>query len=185
MTYLTLMSPQIREIMTMDGGLERLVKLLQDFCFSLPPPENPSTIYGLLPPSSRPPKLIPILNPTQFDKHAAYHFSLTFQCVINIGVCGSEQIQRRVVQAGTLDIVGCILKAWLASKGFVVGPSSSVTSAPRETREQRHVRRQAAIESRLREEAAALTRALQRIQMEQQATQRPTRQQLQIHPPTR
>ena len=36
-----------------------------------------------------------------------------------------------VVQAGTLDVVGCILEAWLADKGFAVGPSSSATSMPR------------------------------------------------------
>lgn len=157
--------------MTMDGGLERLVKLLHDFCFSPPPPENPSTVYGLLPPSSRAPRPIPTLNPAQFDKHAAYRFSLAFQCVVNIGVRGSEQIRRRVVQAGTLDVVGCILEAWLASKGFAVGPSSSVNGVPRETREQRHARRLALIENRQREEAAALTRALQRTQMEQQMQQ--------------
>jgi len=165
--------------MTMDGGLECLVKLLQEFCYSPPVPENPSAIYGLLPPSSRPPKQIPTLNPAQFDKHAAYRFSLAFQCVVNIGVRGSEQIRRRVVQAGTLDVVGCILEAWLASKGFSVGPSSNASGVPRETREQRHTRRLAAIENRQKEDAVALTRALQRTQMEQSATQRPPRNQLQ------
>ncbi|KAF9446068.1 hypothetical protein P691DRAFT_777117 [Macrolepiota fuliginosa MF-IS2] len=187
LTYLTSTSPRIREIMTMDGGLERLVKILHDFCFSPPPPENPTVIYGLLPPNSRPPKPQPTLNPPVFDKHAAYRFSLAFQCVVNIGVRGSEQIRRRVVQSGTLDVVGCILEAWLASKGFAVGPSSSATGVPRETREQRHARRQAAIENRQREEALALTRALQRTQMEQmqmmQAQQTIQPQQTQRPPP--
>jgi hypothetical protein len=148
--------------MTMDGGLERLVHILHDFCLCPPPPENPSILYGLSPPNARPPKLIPTLNPQSFDKHAAYRFSLAFQCVVNIGVRGSEDIRGRVVQAGTLDVVGCILEAWLANKGFAVGPSSSATGMPRETREQRLARRQAQAEQRQREEAAELARALHR-----------------------
>lgn len=162
LTYLTSTSPRIREIMTMDGGLERLVRILHDFCLCPPPPENPSILYGLSPPNARPPKLVPILNPQSFDKHAAYRFSLAFQCVVNIGVRGSEDIRGRVVQAGTLDVVGCILEAWLANKGFAVGPSSSATGMPRETREQRLARRQIQAEQRQREEAAELARALQR-----------------------
>jgi hypothetical protein len=57
-----------------------------------------------MPPNARPPKLAPLLNPLTFDKHAAFHFSLAFQCIVNIGVRGSEPIRSRVVQAGTLDI---------------------------------------------------------------------------------
>ena len=147
----------------MDGGLERLVRMLHDFCLSPPPPENPALIYGLAPPSSRPPKPLPTLAPPAFDRHAAYRFSLAFQSVVNIGVRGSEPIRGRVVEAGTLDVVGCILEAWLAHKGFAVGPSASATGIPRETREQRLARRQA----RHREEAAELARALERqIQVE-------------------
>lgn len=67
-----------------------------------------------------------------------------------------------MVQAGTLDVVGCILEAWLANKGFAVGPSSSATGMPRETREQRNARRQAMAVQREREQAAELARALQR-----------------------
>jgi hypothetical protein len=155
----------------MDGGLERLVRILHDFCMCPPPPENPAILYGLTPPNARPPKLVPTLNPQSFDKHAAYRFSLAFQCIVNIGVRGSEPIRSRVVQAGTLDVVGCILEAWLANKGFAVGPSSSATGIPRETREQRMARRMALAEQqRQREEAAELARALQRqIQTERDA----------------
>jgi hypothetical protein len=168
LTYLTSTSPRIREIMTMDGGLERLVRILHDFCICPPPPDNPAILYGLSPPNARPAKPVPTLNPQSFDKHAAYRFSLAFQCVVNIGVRGSEPIRSRVVQAGTLDVVGCILEAWLANKGFAVGPSSSATGMPRETREQRQARRIAQAEHRQREEAAELAVALQReIQVDQ------------------
>ncbi|KAF7976784.1 hypothetical protein HWV62_5624 [Athelia sp. TMB] len=162
LTYLTSTSPRIREIMTLDGGLERLVRLLHAFCLSPPPPENPAVLYGLSPPTARPARPPPTLNPAVFDKHAAYRFSLAFQCLVNIGVRGSEDIRGRVVQAGTLEVVGCVLEAWLAGKGFAVGPSSSATGMPRETREQRMERRKIQAEMRQREEAAELARALQR-----------------------
>lgn len=162
LAYLTSTSPRIREIMTMDGGLERLVRILHEYCMSPTPPENPATIYGLLPSNFHPPQPAPTLNPKLFDKQAAYRFSLAFQCVVNIGVRGSEPIRSRVVQAGTLDVVGCILEAWLASKGFAVGPSTSASGMPRESREQRLVRRQAQAEQRQRDQAAQLARALQR-----------------------
>lgn len=162
LTYLTSTSPRIREIMTFDGGLERLVALLREFCLSPPPPENPALLYGLAPVASRPLRRTPLLNPTSFDKHAAYRFSLAFQSVVNIGVRGSEDIRARVVQAGTLDVVGCVLEAWLAAKGFAVGPSASASGLPRETREQRAARRQAQAELRSRQQAAELERALRR-----------------------
>ncbi|KAG6828022.1 hypothetical protein H0H87_003059 [Tephrocybe sp. NHM501043] len=144
----------------MDGGLERLVTILHSFCLSPPPPppQNGSLIYGLRPPSNpnKPlPPPTPTLNPASFDKHAAYRFSLAFQCVVNIGVRGSEPIRARVVQAGTLEVVGCVLEAWLAGKGFAVGPSASATGMPRETREQRQARRDAMVQLRQRQQEQA------------------------------
>ena len=167
LVYLTSTSPRIREIMTMDGGLERLVRILHDFCISPPPPENPAIFYGLAPPGSHPSKPVPTLLPKSYDKHAAYRFSLAFQCIVNIGVRGSEPIRSRVVQAGTLEVVGCILEAWLASKGFPVGPTVAANGMPRETREQRAARRQAALAQRQREQAVAIARALERQIAEQ------------------
>lgn len=160
LTYLTATSPRIREILTCDGGLERLVHLLRDFCFSPPPPENPSAIFGLSPPTLPRPPPVPTLNPKSFDRHAAYRFSLAFQSIVNVGVRGSEPIRSRVVQAGTLEVVGCVLEAWLASKGFAVGPSASASGIPRESREQRQQRRQQQLEQRQREQAQELTRLL-------------------------
>ena len=146
----------------MDGGLERLVRILHEFCMCPPPPQNEAVLYGLSAPSTHPPKLVPTLNPKSYDKQAATRFSLAFQSVVNIGVRGSEQIRGRVVQAGTLDVVGCILEAWLASRGFAVGPSSTAGGMYRETREQRLARKAAQVELKQREQAAALARALQR-----------------------
>ncbi|KAG5635156.1 hypothetical protein H0H81_012197 [Sphagnurus paluster] len=174
LTYLTSTSPRIREIMTMDGGLERLVHILHDFCLCPPPPENGAVLYGLIPPTAHPPRPVPTLNPPTFDKQAAYRFSLAFQCVVNIGVRGSEPIRSRVVQAGTLEVVGCILEAWLANKGFAVGPSSSATGLPRETREQRQARRDAHLAQRQRDQQAELERQRNRQPAPQRGPRPPT-----------
>lgn len=163
LTYLTSTSPRIREILTCDGGLERLVRLLRDFCIAPPPPENPALIFGLSPPAIPRPPPVPTLNPKTFDRHAAFRFSLAFQCVVNIGVRGSEGIRRRVVEAGTLDVVGCVLEAWLVSKGFAVGPSASASGLPRETREQRAQRRAQQLEQRQREQEREQAMELARL----------------------
>ncbi|KZT31909.1 hypothetical protein SISSUDRAFT_1133444 [Sistotremastrum suecicum HHB10207 ss-3] len=144
LTYLTSTSPRIREILITDGGLERLVRLLRDFCVSPPPPENPALFYGLSVPSPsirqpRAPSQFPLTN---YDKHAAYRFSLAFQCIVNIGVRGSEPIRSRVVQAGALDVVTCLLETWLTSKGFSTVPGASASGQPRESRESRAQRRE-------------------------------------------
>lgn len=148
--------------MTMDGAIERLMRILYDYCLCPPPPEIPGYIYGLSPPNSRPSKLIPTINPLSYDKHAAYRFSLALQSIVNIGIRGSEPIRSRIVQAGALEVVGCILESWLAHKGFAIGPSSSASGLPRESREHRLARRAALQEQRQREEATQLHRALQR-----------------------
>ena len=148
--------------MTMGGGLKRLIWILRDFCTSPPLPENLTIFYSLQPPGTHPKPLEPTLLPKSYDKHAAYWFPLAFQCIINIGVRGSEPIRSRVVQAGTLEVVGCILEAWLASKGFPVGPSVAANGQPRETREQRQAWNLAQQEMRNREQAATIAQALER-----------------------
>ncbi|KAF8751901.1 MYND finger [Rhizoctonia solani] len=108
--------------------------------------------------------------PYQIDPLAARTFSLAFQCVVNIGVRGSEHIRRRVVQAGALGVVSCILAVWLKGKGFAIGkhfgltarddairPSATGSGAPRESREVRVRRREEALE---RQRALDLPRAL-------------------------
>ncbi|KAF8257922.1 hypothetical protein EI94DRAFT_1626267, partial [Lactarius quietus] len=52
--YLRCTSPRIREIMVMDGGLDRLVRMLHDLCLIHPLPENPTLLYGLSPPNYHP-----------------------------------------------------------------------------------------------------------------------------------
>lgn len=143
----------------MDGGLERLVRMLHAFILTPPLPESSSIIFGLAQTTTTRAQTTSSnkdIIPAHFDKPAAHRFSLAFQCLVNIGVRGSEPIRSRVVQAGTLDVVGCILEAWLVQRGFAnpvislappPGAPSATPSRPRgpatETREQRHARRAA------------------------------------------
>ncbi|WVF67444.1 hypothetical protein IAT40_002200 [Kwoniella sp. CBS 6097] len=111
LTYLTSTSPRIREILTIDGGLERLLDILRDSCL---PKEThvQQDLWGLNgPPTAR---VITV------DRANSLRHSLAFQCVVNIGVRGSEDIRTRVVQSGALDLVAQILESWLKDHGVSI-----------------------------------------------------------------
>lgn len=138
LAYLTATSPRIREILSLDGGLERLVRILNS-CTSGPKTlldENLSTMKGtgttLVPGARKSPfrpfaeygiplsvsngsaTTTPATQPQSTkSKHLLYTYTLAFQCVVNIGVRGSEQIRTRVVEAGALDVVVFVLEKYL------------------------------------------------------------------------
>ncbi len=116
LTYLTSTSPRIRELLTLDGGLERLLEILQASALPRAPPDPVGDWWGL-----RGPSTASIFTPSQMS---SLRHSLSFQCVVNIGVRGSEQIRIRLVQSGTLDVIAQILEVWLKGKGM------SITSGP-------------------------------------------------------
>lgn len=80
LTYMTSTSPRIREILVLDGGLERLVRILHS--------------AGSIKPG---------------DRKSMWKWSLAFQCVVNVGVRGTEQIRTRVVQAGMIPVIVAVL----------------------------------------------------------------------------
>ena len=80
-------------MVTLDGGLERLVQILR------------------VSPRS-PPSLVRDLSQTR-DMQANWKWSLAFQCVVNIGVRGSEAIRTRVVEAGMVPIIVRVLENYL------------------------------------------------------------------------
>lgn len=82
LAYLTSTSPRIREILSLDGGLEQLVRILSA-------EQQPNDLRGL------------------------WKWSLAFQCTVNIGVRGTEQIRTRVVDAGMVTIVLRVLQNFL------------------------------------------------------------------------
>ncbi|GAA5882963.1 hypothetical protein JCM16303_006763 [Sporobolomyces ruberrimus] len=163
LSYLTATSARIRESLSSDGGLERLVRILQNCANptaqptllrdvkgkgpALPKQRKARTSpfkafaeYDLLPSfeelqdlqggisdvavkslaallpslpqaSSLPPSLL--LPPSLKARHLLYTYTLAFQCIVNIGVRGSEAIRTRVVEAGALQVVVHVLERYL------------------------------------------------------------------------
>ncbi|KAI8884599.1 hypothetical protein K501DRAFT_247522 [Backusella circina FSU 941] len=59
-------------------------------------------------------RLVKILASCQHtDKHSLWKWSLAFQCVVNVGVRGTEAIRSRVVEAGAVHVVLAILENFL------------------------------------------------------------------------
>ncbi|GAA5836283.1 hypothetical protein JCM11251_001452 [Rhodosporidiobolus azoricus] len=52
-------------------------------------------------------------SPQEKARHLLYTYALAFQCIVNIGVRGSEAIRTRVVEAGALDVVVYVLERYL------------------------------------------------------------------------
>ncbi|KAF2453598.1 hypothetical protein BDY21DRAFT_366878 [Lineolata rhizophorae] len=81
LAYLTTSSARIRDILTVDGGVERLVCILK---------EGRSK-----------------------DMMEMWKWNLAFQCVVNIGVRGSESVRTRVVEADMVPVIATILDNYI------------------------------------------------------------------------
>ncbi|KAJ5456710.1 hypothetical protein N7530_011984 [Penicillium desertorum] len=82
LAYLTTSSARIRDILTVDGGIERLVCILKEGGRSK-------------------------------DLLEMWKWSLAFQCVVNIGVRGSEGVRTRVVEADMVPVIATILSNYI------------------------------------------------------------------------
>jgi hypothetical protein len=78
LAYLTTSSARIRDILTVDGGVERLVCLLKEGRITK-------------------------------DMMEAWKWNLAFQCLVNIGVRGSESVRTRVVEADMVPVIATLL----------------------------------------------------------------------------
>ena len=81
LAYLTVSSARIRDILTVDGGVERLVCILK---------EGRSK-----------------------DEMHMWKWNLAFQCVVNIGVRGTEPVRTRVVEADMVPVIASILHGYI------------------------------------------------------------------------
>jgi hypothetical protein len=81
LAYLTTSSARIRDILTVDGGVERLVCILK---------------------AGR-----------SKDIMEMWKWNLAFQCVVNIGVRGSEDVRTRVVEADVVPVIATILDNYI------------------------------------------------------------------------
>jgi hypothetical protein len=82
LAYLTTSSGRIRDILTVDGGIERLVCILK---------EGRNTK----------------------DLMDGWKWNLAFQCVVNIGVRGSEMVRTRVVEADMVPVIATLLDNYI------------------------------------------------------------------------
>ena len=85
-------------MVTMDGGLERLIHILRH-----PPRTSTSALSMERSPGS------------MAEMQANWKWSLAFQCVVNIGVRGSEAIRSRVVEAGMVPIIVMVLQNYITA----------------------------------------------------------------------
>ncbi|RKU45916.1 hypothetical protein DL546_001671 [Coniochaeta pulveracea] len=81
LAYLTTSSARIRDILTVDGGIERLVCILKQG--------------------------------RSKDMMDMWRWSLAFQCVVNIGVRGTEAVRTRVVEADMVPVIATILDNYI------------------------------------------------------------------------
>jgi hypothetical protein len=95
LSYLTSTSPRIREILVLDGGLERLIHILKT-C-------------------------------QRTDKRSTWKWSLAFQCVVNVGVRGNEQIRTSVVEAEMIPVVMQLLGNFLKTLDQLGSDKSTTT----------------------------------------------------------
>lgn len=81
LAYLTTSSARIRDILTVDGGIERLVCILKQG--------------------------------RNGDLMSIWKWNLAFQCVVNIGVRGTEGVRTRVVEADMVPVIATILDNYI------------------------------------------------------------------------
>ncbi|KAB5563234.1 hypothetical protein GE09DRAFT_775333 [Coniochaeta sp. 2T2.1] len=81
LAYLTTSSARIRDILTVDGGIERLVCILKQG--------------------------------RSKDMMDSWKWNLAFQCVVNIGVRGTEAVRTRVVEADMVPVIATILDNYI------------------------------------------------------------------------
>ncbi|CCE82345.1 Piso0_002066 [Millerozyma farinosa CBS 7064] len=94
LTYLVSSSAKVRETLSQDGGIERLVEILH---------ECHDQIYG----SSD-----NIFN-SEKKLLKAWKWTLAFQCLVLIGTRGTENIRQGLVKAGILPVIATVLDNYL------------------------------------------------------------------------
>ncbi|KAL6402624.1 MYND-type zinc finger protein samB [Ilyonectria robusta] len=94
LAYLTTSSARIRDILTVDGGIERLVCILKQG--------------------------------RSKDMMGMWKWNLAFQCVVNIGVRGTENVRTRVVEADMVPVIATILDNYIKRSLRRHGPPPSI-----------------------------------------------------------
>lgn len=108
LTYLVSSSAKVRETLSNDGGIERLVEILHE-CHN----SNFSVNDNIF---NSEKKLL-----------TAWKWTLAFQCLVLIGTRGTEKIRQKVVRAGMLPIIATVLDNYMSlhEGNFVLNPLCS------------------------------------------------------------
>lgn len=109
LTYLTSNSAKIRDLVSTDGALERLVNILHE-CY-----EDVYTMRtcALSYEGDRTNRRINMLNYSKERALLGWRWTLAFQCIVLTGTRGTEEIRKRVVMSGVLPILATILDNYL------------------------------------------------------------------------
>lgn len=94
LTYLVSSSAKVRETLSNDGGIERLIEILHE-CHNL--------TFNLKD---------NIFN-SEKKLLTAWKWTLAFQCLVLVGTRGTEKIRQKVVKAGMLPIIATVLDNYL------------------------------------------------------------------------
>ncbi|KAK6465797.1 hypothetical protein DFJ63DRAFT_333208 [Scheffersomyces coipomensis] len=95
LTYLVSSSAKVRETLSIDGGIERLIEILHE-CHN-------STFNASDNIFNSEKKLL-----------TAWKWTLAFQCLVLVGTRGTEKIRQKVVKAGILPIIATVLDNYLS-----------------------------------------------------------------------
>lgn len=105
LTFLTSSSSKVRETMSEDGALERLVSILHECYIKL---HEMSLIYPKTPQGS-----VDAVERERKMAMLAWKWTLTYQCLVLTGTRGTQDIRKRVVQSGVLPVIATVLDNYM------------------------------------------------------------------------
>lgn len=112
LTYLVSSSAKVRDTLSNDGGIERLVEILH---------ECHNTTFNVAD---------TIFN-SETKLLTAWKWTLAFQCLVLVGTRGTEKIRQKVVRAGMLPIIATVLDNYMTlHEGSFVALLSAVVQDP-------------------------------------------------------
>lgn len=96
LTYLASSSARVRDTLSTDGGIERLVSILKQCHYD----QDESIVLS---------KHDEVVRETL----AAWKWSLAFQCLVFVGTRGTEDIRSRVAYCGIIPVIATVLDNYL------------------------------------------------------------------------
>ncbi|KAK2598975.1 hypothetical protein QQS21_005580 [Conoideocrella luteorostrata] len=137
LAYLTTSSARIRDILTVDGGIERLVCILKQG--------------------------------RSKDMMGMWKWNLAFQCVVNIGVRGTENVRTRVVEADMVPVIATILDNYIK---IIEKCREKAEEANQKQIHEHHHRRNRGYDHRSSSKTSTFTNRPARLEVDQRSVRR-------------